>query len=386
MLRRRWQWIILIVGFFYQVIDYRLLAKPITNIAIDSPSDILSLACLLMVAIVLVHLQKRMIEGGSFNHYLSSLPVPTRIRWRGDLVILLVANNVLWIPFAIAVVILSPAGVLELSSALRFANVLLAACGLLLIQIYWLHGQRLLSILFAAMQLAAAYCDRLVGNNTLILLTGVFLIATVSAILFPVFPVRAHTTTWLPLQRGTGCVDHRPLRINLLRQLSAPLVVQWSILKNQGFSTLLSLFLAICVTAFTMAAIFLGQNLDIAPVFSILTASFVALVLSALFHTLQAAHRESELFQSTLPIAAGFWLVRDSLFVGVLFLFILAPSWVSFYASDFLDAGDILLSAVGGCTLILVLRMIVGTAQRHSVLLSSVATVCFGYLLGWVLR
>lgn len=373
--KRYWQWIVLIVGFFFLVIDFDALAAPLATMARTGASAAQGWGTLLSLHAlggVFAALQHRAMAGGPPAGYLRTLPIPAGLQWLATLGVLLLANSLFWLYLALPIVLHVPGNADVAEAAAIVLLVINAALLLLLLQAYWLHGRIwivpvviLLDFTISA-ALAGREADAALGFQ------GLLALVLLAWLVYPV--ERLGQPAWrLPRVEWRVGAATGPL--------SPPraVVVQHRLLIDTRPVQTASRAVAgglVALTAWAIVA--LGDNRDLGPSLLVISGCFVALAQSGSLRVLDQAHRAAQPFLGTLPLAPMTLPLRDLLYVALLCAAVMLPLSAVFLWHGYARAGQVAVAWTAWIGLLALLQPVSTRAGRHSVTLTTVIT------LGWI--
>jgi len=378
-MRRHWQWIVLLVGFFFLVIDFEALASPFPSLVWTfgfSTRGLLTLMAIHLAGIVWVLVQKNAIDGGSTAIYTRTLPIPDALEWRTVLSILLLSDSLFWAYLALPLVFhLQQSDSLVAAAALigLLANV---AMLLLIVQLHWLQGARLALpvVLIVDYGIAEVFWRLRPGLSVAVLVVT-------AALLFAVMlrPVKSRQPTIWPWLGGFS------LRLAAWREagglrLPGILVVQHRILFHENLmQAMLRTTGAGLIAVTAWAIIGFGGRIELGYDLLVITGCLSALLVSGLFRTLDEAHAQVRPYLRTLPIRPLELPTRDVLYLGLVCSWIMVPLSLIFVDRGWATGAEVGISSLAWLGLLALLQPLSTLTRHHTVVIASGAT------LGWIL-
>lgn len=372
-IRRHWQWVVLIVGFFFMVIDFKALASPIGSLgnARDfSTGGLYALWVFHCLGVVWIMMQRHAATGGIMAEYARTLPVPMRLDWQALLINLVIANTFFWI-YLLLVVSLGAGQGGSLQTAVITLN---AALLLLLTQAYWLAGK------FWIVPLTMVFDYLLVTVSSALANTAaqqVHFLLAVALLVMMAFPVRLKgLSETVPFaKRITGLASQGMAFVPLFI-----LVQHYALLKINFIQTGIRWSISAGMVTFTWAVVEIGENHHLTESLLLITGSLVALVNSGLFRILFNTHNPYQEYFRTLPVSSGYFALRDYCYISLLIGSVMLPIAIKFTTAGYIDIAQFLL--VGGNWLGLTVLLLWANkiSPQHGVALSSLITLIWSAL------
>lgn len=287
-------------GVLY-ILAYPLLA--VVDIGHDLAWHLLWIALIQLAALIWMRVQQDNIAGARFTPYLLTLPVPTSLRRRVDLSVLLFANGILLLP-VIALVSIAPTGL-----AASAGNVLLPAsvCALVvLVHLTQLAALERNRAAFAALALSdlllSASLSRPVDAASWLALTGSLLCA--AATLLP------HKAQRAPRRRSPGLkLTAQRLYTHLPPIWRIQAQALWA--ANPASSAArMAATLLLALGADELIGLF-GYDRRTLPT-AILCMGAIALIASGLYRVLYTLRQPMRPYLASLPLRRHYWLFRDT--------------------------------------------------------------------------
>lgn len=371
-----WQWLLIFYGFFYLIIDLRDVANLMLGVASGSHSysDFISLVIFHIVALFWIIIQKNAVSGGEFTHYLKTLPIPHLKIKIADIVVLTIANNILWIPFFVALFISPDLYGSRLQLFKVFLGLFTTALLTIGIQIQWFSNRKIgLAVAIGADYLIYFSNSHLKGFAAIMMLAVMALFS-----LYLVFYM-------LPNLRRFRCYDAftQIFNINLAEMYSFqnrfPIVnLQCKIIfmENKIYS-ITRILLAFSSLLFAWATIYYGHEYQLTYSVMIILACASAVFLSGFYRSLDRAHKSMQPYVYTLPLKKYYWPVKDTVFLVTINSLIILPFIIFFLFQNRLSLVDCLLIATIALTLNALLRFSILFGGSHTVFLTSTLTVAW---------
>ncbi len=314
-LLRHWQWFLIaglavpgapIVALFY------LPALLLEVIVSRGHEPLGQLACMLavqLIALIWIMPQRRLLAGGSFMRYASTLPLSKGVRFGVDLTLLIVANSLMLVPAFIAT-----AHTLTLPGSDRAYQICALWVLLVTALVMQIAALERRAIIFVGVGLA----DILLGSSLIspsgglrwFLLTSA-LAGTIAALL---------TKAPAKRSRGMSAPALRPMSpvLSLLSRHAPSLLVQCkAVAAHPGMTALrLSMAVVLALAVDRLIAIFRYDTRSLPT--AILAMAAISLILSGVYRTLRDAHASMRAYLAALPITPRHWPVRDTFFVMLL--------------------------------------------------------------------
>ncbi|RRS06044.1 hypothetical protein EIP75_00055 [Aquabacterium soli] len=375
LLLRRWQAIVLILGTFTPVGGslLREAAYPVMVLLSGQHGVIWLMGALGLWQgfwALWALMQREQVRGGRFADFAQSFPLPHRTCRVVDLVVLLVSDTPLLIPFVASALALAASDSEPWVCARGALVLVFMLASQLCAQLAVLKGR---TAVIAGFVLVDAWVATAIGLpmppfGSVVLLTLPTL-ASLGALIANVPPLSPRTAQALRqlTQAGEDLVSW------LLRPLSPMVRLSLGVLYRQHLSSMLAKFFTCMLIVFASAGLmsvwdFDGRCLPMA----FIAAGLTALATSGLYRPLQMAHEAALPFTAALPLAPRWWRWADTLVVlsfGAPFALCLGGYLVS-------NAGLSILTAVGFLISFLLLVAALRPPQlfsnRHAVLASTV--------------
>ena len=340
-LARWWQLLLFACLLFPQFFTLREIAIPLLNaLAVPDWKGWSFLLALQFGGVVLAATQERALTGGSLGVFMRTLPLTEKVKWRGTLLVLSVANLPLWAYF-FACFILGRSSANQ--SPWLWVQLLMLGQSVLLTQACWLHARRGLAFFGA---ISGAATPLILGHQVNLgepLLGGHWL--GPSVVVAMVFLLRG-AERWIPQARQGGSnasasVPRKASNRHVSVFLGMAWPVGWRIVHqamyctHRGF-TLQRLLLATlppCLAMLIMkAGGAAGQELGLA----VIATGAMALPLGAVFKQLRATRGLLDIYLATLPMRVPFFWARAEIgcvalltaIVQVPFLFVMIRNGV----------------------------------------------------------
>ncbi|MCF6237890.1 MAG: hypothetical protein L3J79_03605 [Candidatus Marinimicrobia bacterium] len=366
-IRRYWQWLVLLVGFFFMVIDFKALVSPFGSIARTgdfSSAGLYTLWGIHLLGIGWIMMQRQAVTGGMLSEYSRTLALAARIDWQALLLNLVIANVFFWLYLSLAVIMKSD----ESSSTLSVLLALNTGILLMLTQAYWLAGK----FWILPVMLVVDYLLVVISNG---------------------FNHMVAVSTYLVCGILLFTVIFRPLRIkasgsaSLLRLVSrlsmrddyfipASLLIQHRALFKCNFiQTLTSWMISAGFGVFAWATVMIGGKTDLVTPLLVIIGGLVVLVQSGLFRILFNTHEPFQEYFRTLPVSSRYFMVRDYLYIALLVGSVIAPVSIVFIAAGYIGASQLVLITTSWLGLTALLLVTNRASSRHGVALSSLVTL-----------
>jgi hypothetical protein len=312
-LLRHWQWLVLAALFIpgLPILSLLALSGQLVSAMVMPGGPFLAhlggLAGLHAIAILWILPQRQNLRGGAFTNFASTLPTSPHLRRAVDLTVLALADLLLLIPAAIALVLQarSPGA----AAIFQSGAVIAAVATLFTVQtaIVGRQPRLLLAGATADVLLSLSLVLPLGVTAWLLLLLSFAAAITVLSRPEPARPLR-HRAARDRISRPSRHLDRLPLffRIQAKALAAHPLAT----VLRLG----LVLVLAIATDALLVAFDFDARALPTA----IASLAIGAVTLAGFYRTLRHAHVSMDEFLITLPIKPSFWPWRDTLFAIVL--------------------------------------------------------------------
>ncbi|ESQ16062.1 MAG TPA: hypothetical protein DDY14_16530 [Chromatiaceae bacterium] len=380
----------LILGFFFAVIDFEDLAKPLSSVGQPDTSTTdswIALSLVHLLGLFYVSLQRRAIEGGKPAAYLRTLPIIPKMGWRATLRVLLIANGLFWLYLALPVIFSAQGTRADASASVALVGLIVIDTALLLLlaQAYWLSGRRWVLPAVVSIDFAFSYLlGRLDLAPSLCVAAGFGLLLGI-ALTCPVSQVRpTMLPNWLvryapPL---LGMAQKNLARNNSSRVLPPVprqlLVQQRLLIRSQALQTgLRGLFGGlVALTAWTI--ITFGRNYELAPSLLVIVGCLVVLLQTGSFRALDSSHRLVLPYLRTLPMAPMTLPIRDLTWVALICIIIMMPLSVAWLWQGHTTVGNTGFAWGTWLTLLVLLYPVSTKMSRDSVTLTTVLT------LGWI--
>lgn len=317
-LLRHWQGLVLVTLLLPAVRLMDLLrgtALPLT--AMFSPGHGLLwhlgyVALIQSVTLAWVMLQRKPISGNDFMRYAAALPISITVHRYVNLILLFLANSILWVPMVIAITLSSASqgrtdGVFHVI-ALVVLLVLILITQLAALEKNWtaLPGILAANLLFS---ISLTLAD---GIAAWLLLP----LATLSAVSF--LSLRwPDKISMISASRTTAAQMHymRP-RLHWVSPVLRIQLKAMSIAYPGSTALRISMALGVAVIANLFIQIFEFDNRSLPT--AIIAMAAMAMILSGTYRTLHSMHMPMRSYLAALPLGRHYWAIRDTLFVILL--------------------------------------------------------------------
>lgn len=374
LLKRNWQWLVLLLGFFFFVIDFKALTAPLAAVVLKAQSldGLLLLWVLHALALLSVAMQKHAVLGGDFRFYVGTLPVSRHREWRITLAVLVLSNHLFWVYLPLSFLHLNGAG--ELLALLLLAFFIISA-GLLILLIQKAYIDKDVKSILLIFVFDAALClfPKMLGGE--ILLAVYVLTAVVALFYLFCFPVRIHgdPVSWA-WEKHFPTSGHHAYAISRYMPV-ALLIPQQILLQKYPAKLFRALILSLLVCGFFSATLIWGDNPSLADGFLKICGVFVVFFYSGLFKSLDVEHAQMRAYLRTLPIGRFTVALRDWLYLALLSLLTLMPPLLLWWQQGHLSIAALLPSLSIWLLLLALLQIAQVLGGRHSVLFVSSLTV-----------
>lgn len=277
----------------------------------DIPSWQSFLALLLWqsLGLIWVTMQKQAIMGGAIREYISTLPLS---HWRQlaiDLRLLVIANNLLWIPLIIAIFYNGFAGVPPTSNYLLWIlQFLFFILALLALQLNWLNQRYIhIFVIFAADFLAILSLHYL---NTII--HSCLLIMAIAVAAYSLLSLQQTNFSKYFFSFG----GWKPISNLIAPRLFPVLAIQWAILfRYSRLQTGLRLTGIILLLLCLWGILLVGNQAIQKSHFIHIILTVETLIISGFYPHLYEAHQHHHGYFTSLPLTSIFWLLKDVIFM-----------------------------------------------------------------------
>ena len=327
-------------------------------------------------------MQRDQVRGGPFADFTRALPLPARQTRYADLIVLLVSDTPLFIPFVAAAVAL----------AAQHGASWETARGVLLI--VFLIASQLSAQLAVLQERRRAFVSFVVADVVVAAALGLGGPAAAAALALPVAAALWALVVDLPmLPQRAGDLVHRAVQ-PLLRLMGYALArlppagrLSLGILYRQHLASMLGKFFSCLLIAFASKGLMTVWNNDgrCLPM-AFIAAGFIALSASGLYRHLQMAHDDALGYMGALPLARRWTLLADTAAV----LSFGAPFVAALGATLWADAGvPSHLVAAYLASFVLLVVLLRGPqlfSNRHAVVTSAVLAVSWTFAAATVLQ
>lgn len=380
-LRRSWQLVVFVIALVPQLLTSKELTLPITALGASQNLNfvaIASIASIYATSILLVMVQRTAIIGGLFGTYLRALPIPPQIEWHAGLAVLLVADSLLWIYLALALI---QADGSDAAPMLLSAQLFFLASSVLLAQRLALLEQVSTAVMLAVSAILVLGAITWLPNSAAALIS--FLLG--AACTAPLLDFRlvnrllnkSRTYNKPKLLHQKTLSSMRMIR----RQAPTCHLVMTNLLGARRTHTLSRLLLSIFWSWFAAQALSHEMSSDVAIGLIVLTTSFSALALIGIFRGLAKDRQHFAVYFSSLPIHRWHWAIPEFSCVAFVSATTLAPFYWYFVSNKFLPLSMALATAISYPVLLATLRAIAVRIKRHSLLLDFAAALLWAAFL-----
>jgi hypothetical protein len=366
-IKRQWQLLIIILGLFYAGWDLSTVILPIQrmlSLQVATSADLVYLNAYGLLVFLWIGVQRKAVTGGEVEKFIQTLPVAWPVNVWVQIIMFVVAINVLWIPFVLVMfnIYASPLGTLQ--QIISQVNLITFMLLFPAIMLHLYAGKFWVLVLFfvatGLLFVAGMWNSELLAVTCSLLLVGLLwrlLVAPVPAFMVAEFRAVNRFSLLMFSSVAKSYAKRFPIFIIYIKL----------IFKINPIYSLTRLCIGFCLLLIFWNAVHFDGRADIAGSLLLVSTALTTLSLSAFYRLLQREHLKYESYIKTLPLSQHYWLIRDFIFVGGLQIVISLGFVLFAYYFGYINSLELLIDGLIVIALNIILRMIVVTNNRYAV-------------------